>query len=153
MKSTERMEQTERIERLYSHYREIAGESVAASVLVLAHVAQGDPSAVTLKAERSTAMLTLTQAAEVLGVMPFTLRKIVDRSRRKLTGDYVARPTIRFHQAGKGASILFHRKWLEDFIEGNAPEGNAPEGNAPESSQLTAGYTWARRDRHGFPLE
>jgi hypothetical protein len=118
------MESSEQIERLYAHYREVAGDLTAASVLVLAHVMQGDRLA--SKTEQPAAMLTLKQAAEVLGITPHGLQKIVNRSRRKLKGGCVERPTIRFHQTGKYASIRFRRKWLDDYIEGNAPEFTPP---------------------------
>jgi hypothetical protein len=61
-------------------------------------------------------MLSLREAAAVLGYTEHGLRKIVDRSRRKAKGVRIAGPTIRFFQTTASAPIKFRPEWLEEFV-------------------------------------
>ena len=60
--------------------------------------------------------IDLKEAAELLGYSVPGLRKVVNRSRRKLRGQPVNGPTITFFQAGQRSPIKFKREWVEDFI-------------------------------------
>jgi hypothetical protein len=62
-------------------------------------------------------LLTLREAAALLGYTEKGLRKIVDRSRRGRNGQKVSGPTIDFHQAARWGTIKFKREWIEAFIE------------------------------------
>ena len=62
-------------------------------------------------------LLTLQEAASILGYSVKGLRKIVDRSRAKASGARTRGPTIRFFQAVKGSPVKFRQEWLEEFIE------------------------------------
>lgn len=59
-------------------------------------------------------LLSLEEAAELLGYSPSGLRKIVNRTRAGKLG-----ATIRFFQIGNGP-IKFKREWLDDFISANS---------------------------------
>lgn len=50
-------------------------------------------------------MLTLKEAAEVLGCSPSGLRKLIRQG------------AIRYFQIGKHSTIRFRREWLDDFID------------------------------------
>jgi hypothetical protein len=56
-------------------------------------------------------LLSLAQAATLLGYKPSGLRKIVNRTKHGGQG-----ATIRFFQIGRGR-IKFRREWIEEFIQ------------------------------------
>jgi hypothetical protein len=64
-------------------------------------------------------MVGLQEAAEMLGYTSSGLRRIVEDSRRKSSGQNVRRPTIKFFQPGKSAEIKFRPSWLDDFVAAN----------------------------------
>jgi hypothetical protein len=66
-------------------------------------------------------MLSLPEAAKLLGYTQKGLRNIVDRSKRALAGRRVDAPTIEFAQAGVRGAIRFRREWLDAFIAGHPP--------------------------------
>ena len=59
-------------------------------------------------------LISLEEAAELLGYSPSGLRKIVNRTR---AGKSAA--TIRFFQIGNGP-IKIKREWVDDFIAANS---------------------------------
>jgi hypothetical protein len=59
-------------------------------------------------------LLTLEEAAALLGYTPSGLRKIVNRTREGRQG-----ATIRFFQVGKGP-IKFRPEWIDDFVAANS---------------------------------
>jgi hypothetical protein len=61
-------------------------------------------------------LISLEEAARMLGYTAKGFRKIVDRSRAKAAGHRTHGPTIRFFQATKGASIKFKVEWIEAFV-------------------------------------
>lgn len=63
--------------------------------------------------EAPAEMLTIAEAARILGISTSGLRKLVSRS------------AIRFAQSAKHAPIRFRREWLDEFIDGKA--GNTAE--------------------------
>jgi len=64
-----------------------------------------------------TRLLSIQEAAEVLGYSVKGLRKIIDRSRAKANGARTRGPTIRFFQSCRGAPVRFKEEWIEEFIE------------------------------------
>ncbi len=66
-------------------------------------------------------MLTLPEAAKLLGYTEKGLRNIVERSKRARAGQRVDAPTIEFAQAGVRGAIRFRREWLDAFIAGRPP--------------------------------
>ncbi len=66
-------------------------------------------------------MLSLPEAAKLLGYSEKGLRNIVDRSKRALAGRRVEAPTIEFAQAGVRGAIRFRREWIDNFIAGHPP--------------------------------
>ncbi len=66
-------------------------------------------------------MLTLPEAAKILGYTEKGLRNIVERSKRALAGQRVNGPTVEFAQAGVRGAIRFRREWIENFIAGHRP--------------------------------
>ena len=64
-----------------------------------------------------TPLLSIQEAAEVLGYSVKGLRKIIDRSRAKANGARTRGPTIRFFQSCRGAPVRFKEEWIEEFIE------------------------------------
>lgn len=65
-------------------------------------------------------LLTLEQAAELLGYSASGLRKVVNRTKAGKIGG-----TIRFFQVGKGP-IKFKREWLDDFVADNTTVPKQP---------------------------
>ena len=63
-----------------------------------------------------TEMLSLREAAALLGYSERGLRRIVERSRQKSQGIRVAGPMIRFFQTAASAPIHFKQEWLDEFI-------------------------------------
>jgi hypothetical protein len=61
----------------------------------------------------ASAMLSLNEAAAILGYKPAGLRKIVAATKEGKPG-----PSICFAQVGKGP-IRFRREWLDEFINAN----------------------------------
>jgi hypothetical protein len=59
----------------------------------------------------------MMQAAVRLGYSPSGMRKLVERSKRRLQGYPVRGPTIRFFQPSPGDEIKFRSEWLLDFID------------------------------------
>jgi len=45
------------------------------------------------------------------------MRKLIERSKRRLQGYPVKGPTIRFFQPNPGDEIKFRMEWLSDFID------------------------------------
>jgi len=86
----------------------------------------------------SDGMLSLREAATLLGYTEKGLRKIVDRSRRARKGQRVRGPTIEFFQTGRGGPIRFRREWVEAFIDTHraspAPEIPPTRRLQPEKS-------------------
>lgn len=62
-------------------------------------------------------LISISEAAEILGYSVKGLRRIVERSRARCQGTRSPGPTIRFFQAGRGAPIKFRLEWIEEFIE------------------------------------
>jgi excisionase family DNA binding protein len=60
-------------------------------------------------------MLSLNEAAAVLGCSPSGLRKLVQRR------------AIRFFQLAKHSRIKFRREWLDEFIDAHSVVPGAPE--------------------------
>lgn len=98
-----------------------------------------------------TRLLTISEAAEALGYSVNSVRRIVDRSRRRARGERVSGPTIKFFQATRSSQILFRERWVLDFIDActvdpevdrtREPVGNAPQranADVPPSSGLDA---------------
>ena len=90
-----------------------------------------------------TRLLSIQEAAEVLGYSVKGLRKIVDRSRAKANGARTRGPTIRFFQSCRGGPVRFKEEWIEEFIEdgtidpGNgAPMRRARNGKRSPVSQI-----------------
>jgi hypothetical protein len=52
-----------------------------------------------------------------LGYGPSGMRKLIERSKRRLQGHPVKGPTIRFFQPNPGDEIKFRSEWLEDYID------------------------------------
>jgi hypothetical protein len=63
------------------------------------------------------ALLTLGEAAHILGYSPRAMRTLIYRSKRRAAGLPVKGPTIQFFQPGPRAAIHFHQEWLTDFIK------------------------------------
>lgn len=61
-------------------------------------------------------LISLEEAARLLGYTAKGFRKIVDRSRAKAAGHRTHGPTIPFFQATKGAPIKFKVEWIDAFI-------------------------------------
>ena len=81
-------------------------------------------------------LISLEEAARMLGYTAKGFRKIVDRSRAKAAGLRTRGPTIRFFQATKGAPIKFRCEWIEAFI---AEHTFDPQSVArPETSRATS---------------
>jgi hypothetical protein len=59
-------------------------------------------------------MLSLSQAADILGYSTSGLRKLV------------AKRAIQFFQAGPHCPIKFRREWLDEFIEAGSIKPGAP---------------------------
>lgn len=72
-------------------------------------------------------LLTLDEAAKVLGYTASGLRKIVNRTKAGGQG-----PTIKFVQSGQGP-IKFRREWLDDFVYAHAV---SPQGVERSSKKL-----------------
>ena len=105
---------------LYREYLELTGNPTATACLTLADTLQNSMDAAQ---EPKTAppigsILNLKQAAAYLGYAPAGLREIVGRTRRRQAGLHVLGPTIEYSQAGKRATLLFRREWLEPFYRG-----------------------------------
>jgi hypothetical protein len=62
-------------------------------------------------------LLSIREAARMLGCTEKGLRKIVERSRAKANGARTRGPTIRFFQTCKGAPLKFKPEWLNEFID------------------------------------
>lgn len=83
------------------------------------------------------AMISLADAAKLLGYSPPGLRKVVELSRDLPPDD---RRAIRFFQTGPHGRLLFRPSWLEEFVNKNsangrsvAREGQRPPAFAPKS--------------------
>jgi hypothetical protein len=85
-------------------------------------------------------MIGLDEAAQLLGYSVSGLRKIVDRSRRRLRGEPVVRPMIQFFQAGPKAPIKFKPQWVDDFIRQHTgdPSRNVPQPNRVQRTPVAA---------------
>ncbi len=83
-------------------------------------------------------LLSLNEAARLLGYKASGLRKIVARTKRGATTH-----AIQFFQIGRGP-IKFRREWVEAFIESNAagpkPVLCPPARERGEQSKLVAGF-------------
>jgi hypothetical protein len=81
-----------------------------------------------------TEMLSLREAAALLGYSERGLRRIVDRSRQKSQGIRVAGPMIRFFQTAASAPIHFKQEWVEEFIAAHTIDPLARSTNEPQRS-------------------
>jgi hypothetical protein len=86
-------------------------------------------------------LLSLAEAAELLGMEASGLRKIVARTKRGTPG-----PQIQFFQIGQG-HIKFRREWIERFIEDHSIKPGQVRQRKPQQprSKLTA-YEEMMRD-------
>ena len=82
-------------------------------------------------------LLSLEEAAAVLGYTVKGLRKIVDRSRSRAHGARTRGPTIKFFQTSRGAPVKFRPEWVEDFIDKHTinPERGAPKSNGTKKKK------------------
>lgn len=71
-------------------------------------------------------LISLREAAALLGYKVDGLREIVDRSRRRASGAAVRGPFIKFVQAGKNGAVRFRPEWIEEFIEANTVDPTTP---------------------------
>jgi hypothetical protein len=62
------------------------------------------------------------QAANYMGISRSGLRKIINRSRVRLSGTPVRGPTIKFRQEMPHGPIRFRKDWLDTFLEHNAKD-------------------------------
>ena len=62
-------------------------------------------------------LLSMKQAAVRLGYSLPGMRKVIERSKRRLQGYPVKGPTIRFFQPSPGDEIKFRSEWLYEFID------------------------------------
>lgn len=62
-------------------------------------------------------LLNMKQGAMRLGYSLSGMRKLIERSKRRLQGYPVKGPTIRFFQPNPGDEIKFRSEWLQDFID------------------------------------
>jgi len=62
-------------------------------------------------------LLNMKQGAIRLGYSPSGMRKLIERSKRRLEGYPVKGPTIRFFQPSPGDEIKFRPEWLDEFID------------------------------------
>jgi len=69
------------------------------------------------KTEPLAELLSLQEAARILGYTEKGLRKIVERSRARCNGARTRGATIKFFQAARGSAIRFRPEWIEEFIE------------------------------------
>ncbi len=60
-------------------------------------------------------MLSLKEAAVLLGMSESGLRKLVRRGK------------IKYYQAGKGRNIKFRKEWIDAHIDGNSHENDVPQ--------------------------
>ena len=95
-------------------------------------------------------LLRLSEVARRLNYTERTLRRIVNRAKRRAKGEPVRGPVIRFMQAGKGAEIRFRPEWIEEFIRENTvdplatplstvaprPRKRKPESTAAQSPRV-----------------
>ena len=61
-------------------------------------------------------LLSVKQGAMRLGYSLSGMRKLIEKSKRRLQGYPVKGPTIRFFQPNLGDEIKFRSEWLEDYI-------------------------------------
>jgi hypothetical protein len=85
-------------------------------------------------------MLSLREAAALIGYTEKGLRKIVDRS--KQNGQSTKGPTIEFFQTGKGGPIRFKREWVEAFIEASK---TTPAARLPTVRRIKPGKSHGLR--------
>lgn len=76
-------------------------------------------------------MLTIKEAAPLLGKKASGVRKLIDRSRLAAEGRRVSGDTIRFFQDGKKGAILFRPEWIDEYIERNTVVPRATGEAAP----------------------
>ena len=62
-------------------------------------------------------LLTLEEAAHLLGYSTGAMRTLIHRSKRRAAGVPVKGPTIQFFQPGPRAAIRLRQEWLTDFIK------------------------------------
>jgi hypothetical protein len=79
--------------------------------------------------------MSINEAAELLDYSVRGLRKVIDRSRRKLAGMPVRGPTIRFFQAHLKSPIEFKREWIEEFIRDHTHDPNRAPASAVRPPQ------------------
>jgi hypothetical protein len=83
-------------------------------------------------------LISLEQAAQMLGYTTKGFRKIVDRSRAKACGFRTHGPTIRFFQATKGSPIKFKPEWLDAFIAEHTVDPNPAAKSETTRAQPTS---------------
>jgi len=89
--------------------------------------------------EKHEPLISLEDAAHLLNYSVPGLRKIVNRSRRKLAGEPVAGPTIQFFQPGPKAPIKFKSQWIDDFIQQNTCDPSQAVPPRPTPQRKTIG--------------
>lgn len=62
-------------------------------------------------------LLNMKQGATRLGYSQSGMRKLVEKSKKRLDGYPVKGPTIRFFQPSSGDEIKFRAEWLDEFID------------------------------------
>ena len=62
-------------------------------------------------------LLSLEEAANLLGYSTRAMRTLIHRSKRRAAGVPVKGPTIQFFQPGPRAAIRLRQEWLIDFIK------------------------------------
>ena len=91
-------------------------------------------------------LLSIRQAAEMLGYTEKGIRRIVIRSRAKACGARTTGPTITFFQAGTRGAIRFRPEWIQQFIDENTVDPSAATAH-PARSKKRQG----RRAANGAP--
>jgi hypothetical protein len=76
-------------------------------------------------------LLSLEMAANYLDYSKRAMRRLIDRSRKRLSGQEVRGPVIRFFQPFPGADIKFRQEWLDEFIDQGSHD--------PKATPITGG--------------
>ncbi|MBN1909348.1 MAG: hypothetical protein JW818_06395 [Pirellulales bacterium] len=84
-------------------------------------------------------LLNLKQAASLLGYKERGMRKLIERSKKRLLGYPVNGPTIKFFQPRPGDDIKFRPEWIQEFIDACTRD--------PEKAPLVTLIAKPKRDR------
>jgi len=87
-----------------------------------------------------TPLLTIAEAAPLLGRSVHEVRKLVARSRRAARGETVKGATIRFCQDGKGGTIRFRPEWIEEYVDRTTVE---PGNEKPRVTRGKSRFDWS----------